>query len=275
MHVGRGRGSIENLHQVPRLGFGLIGLVCAEFHHQPARAFGQHCEGFEVHAFTAAGVDHDIVKTFEADGTVLHDLRDVIGAEINVGPSDDQQHPRRRTLDEAAGSFENRDASAFGADQRARHVKAVFGKQMVEVVSGDAARNVRELAADLFAVAVGETLESGVDFGAASTFTRAFAQDAGEIFVAGRADVQALAAVGENLKRLNIVVGLAGHDRVHAAGIIADHAAEGAAVMGRGIGRESEVVLFGFGAKAIEDDSRLHACDAARGVDFEDARHVF
>jgi hypothetical protein len=34
------------------------------------------------------------------------------------------------------------------------------------------------------------------------------------------------------------------------------------------IGRESEVVLLGFGAKAIEDDSGLDACDAALRINF-------
>src|ERR1700687_3088908 len=45
--------------------------------------------------------------------------------------------------------------------------------------------------------------------------------------------------------------------------------------MGRGIGSEGEVVLLGGGAKIIEDDAGLHARGAARGIDFEDARHVF
>ncbi len=125
-------------------------------------------------------------------------------------------------------------------------LKAAFGQQVVEVVSGNAARNVGKLAADLLAIAVGEGFEASVNFGAAS----AFADDAVEIFGAGRAHVQALAAVGENFERLDVVVRLAGHDRVHAAGVVADHASEGAAVVGSGIGREGEVMLFGCGAKA-------------------------
>ena len=125
---------------------------------------GSSARAFEIHAFAAARVDHYVVKAFEADGAVLHDLGNVVGAEINVGPSDDEQHSRRRTLDQSASRFEHRDASAFGADQRARHVKAVFGEQVVEVVSGNAARNVRELAAHLLAVAVGDGLETRCRF---------------------------------------------------------------------------------------------------------------
>src|SRR5208283_2196302 len=119
---------------------------------------------------------------------MLHDLRDVIGADVDIGPSDDEQHARRRTFDKAAGRFENRDARALGADERSRYVKAAFRKQVIEVVSGDAARNVRELAANLLAVAVGEGLEAGVDFGAAS----AFANEKVKVVGAGCANVQAL-----------------------------------------------------------------------------------
>ena len=45
--------------------------------------------------------------------------------------------------------------------------------------------------------------------------------------------------------------------------------------MGRGIGREGEVVLLGLGAKSIEDNAGLDTSDAARRIDFEDLHHVF
>ena len=44
--------------------------------------------------------------------------------------------------------------------------------------------------------------------------------------------------------------------------------------MGGGIGGEGEVVFFGGGAEMVEHDSGLYAGDAARGIDFEDPRHV-
>jgi uncharacterized protein (DUF4415 family) len=37
----------------------------------------------------AAGFDHDVVEAFKADGAVFHDLRNVIGADIDIRPSDD------------------------------------------------------------------------------------------------------------------------------------------------------------------------------------------
>src|SRR5271166_4170338 len=60
-----------------------------------------------------------------------------------------------------------------------------------------------------------------------------------------------------------------------AAGVVADHAAEGTAIVRGGIGGEGEMVFFGGGAKSVEHDSGLHAGDAAGGIDFENPRHVF
>jgi hypothetical protein len=44
--------------------------------------------------------------------------------------------------------------------------------------------------------------------------------------------------------------------------------------VGCGIGREGQVVFLGCSAQIIEDDAGLDARDAARGIDFENARHV-
>ena len=68
----------------------------------------------------------------------------MVGALIDVGIGDDQQDALRRALDQAACGFEHGGAGAFGADQRARDVEAVFRQQVVQVVAGDAAGNIRE-----------------------------------------------------------------------------------------------------------------------------------
>src|SRR5271163_2752536 len=116
---------------------------------------------------------------------MLHDLRNVVGADVNVGPSNNNQRSRRRTLHETAGRFKNGDARAFGADQSPGHIKAVLGEQVVKVVSRNSARNIRKLTAHLITAALGDRLQAGVDFGAASTF----ANVAIEIFCASRAYV--------------------------------------------------------------------------------------
>jgi len=62
---------------------------------------------------------------------------------------------------------------------------------------------------------------------------------------------------------------------MHAAGIVSDHAAESAAIVGGGVRTEREMVFFGGGAEIVEHDPGLYAGDAADGVDFENPRHVF
>ena len=82
--------------------------------------------------------------------------------------------------------------------------------------------------------------------------------------------LQAGAVVGDYFQGFDVVVGFAGHDGVDAAGVVADHAADGAAVVAGGIGREGEVMFFGGVAEGVEHDAGLHAGDAAGGIDLED-----
>ena len=63
----------------------------------------------------------------------------------------------------------------------------------------------------------------------------------------------------QHLELLDVVDGLAGHHRVHAARVVADHAAEGAAACVAGSGAEREAVLLGGVAQVVEHDARLDA----------------
>ncbi len=62
---------------------------------------------------------------------------------------------------------------------------------------------------------------------------------------------------------------------MHAAGVVADHSSERAAVVRRGIGGESQAILLCLSTKMVEDDARLHASETAHRIDFQNARHVF
>jgi hypothetical protein len=65
-------------------------------------------------------------------------------------------------------------------------------------------------------------------------------------------------------------------ERVTAAGVVAEHSADGAAAVCGGIWPEKEAGLFvgGF-AKMIEDAAGLNVAEAALGVDAQDLVHVF
>src|SRR5579862_2816540 len=83
------------------------------------------------------------------------------------------------------------------------------------------------------------------------------------------------AVIGQDFESFDVVVGLTTHDRVDAAGIVADHAADGAAVVAGGIGSEGEMEFFGGIAEMVEHDSGLHASDPALGINLENVPHIF
>jgi hypothetical protein len=82
------------------------------------------------------------------------------------------------------------------------------------------------------------------------------------------ANSETCAVVGEDFESFDIVIGFSGHHGMNAAGVVTDHAAEGAAVMRGGVGAEGEMVFFGGVAESVEDDSGLHAGEATSGINF-------
>ena len=61
---------------------------------------------------------------------------------------------------------------------------------------------------------------------------------------------------------------------MHAAGVVADHSADGAVSVGGGIGAESQAVLFRLVAQIVEDDARLDPGVSLRRIELADAVHV-
>jgi hypothetical protein len=61
---------------------------------------------------------------------------------------------------------------------------------------------------------------------------------------------------------------------VDTAGVVADHAADGATVVAGGIGSEGQMMFFGGVAEVIEDNAGLDARDAPFGIDLENVSHV-
>ncbi len=119
-------------------------------------------------------------------------------------------------------------------------------------------------------VAVGEVPQTAVDLAPPPA-----GSDGGrQIGVARRADGEALAVVGQDVEGGHVVGGAAGHDGVDAAAVVADHAAQGAAVVGGRVGPEGEAVGLGGGPQVVQHRARLHHGQAALGVDLDDPMHV-
>ena len=258
------------VHQAGGLGLGGGDGVGAEFGQQPAAAFGQQRQPFRIDASTPRVFDQQVVNALEADRLVGHDIGDVIGALVDVGIGDQQQDSRRRAFHQAARGLQHRDAGAFGPDQRAGHVEAIFGQQEVEVVARNPAGNIGIALANQVGILIPEFFQAGIDFSPPA----AFADDLLQFRIAGLAYFQTKAVVGEDIESFDVVVGLSRHDGMHAAGVVADHAAERAAVVSGRVRRESQMMFLGGVAQVVKNHSGLHPGGALPGIDFHDVIHV-
>ena len=156
--------------------------------------------------------------------------------------------------------FEDDGAGAFRPDERPGDVETVLGQQLVEVVARDPARDLRKPVADLTARIDRESI-------AAPRRSRRGGRPAAmmdvELCLRRRADGQLGAVVEQNPQLVDVVDGLAGEQRVRAAGVVADHAAERAAAVRRRIGTERQVVRLGAAAQRIEHDARAARAQCA------------
>ena len=139
----------------------------------------------------------------------------------HVGVPQDGEGPGRRVLDETHGRLEHHPERALGADQEPVEPAPVLGKQVLEGVARDLAPEAPELGAHRAEVLVDQGIHEVVSPACrARRHHRAIGEQDGEPL-----DVVDRAAVGE---------------RSRAAGVVADHPADRAARVGRGIGAEAE-----------------------------------
>ncbi len=176
----------------------------------------------------------------------------------------------RRARHQPHGGLQHGDASPFRAHQSPRHVEAVLGQQMGKVVARDAAGDVRIALPDQRRIAVAQLAQPAVDLASPA----AGADDAPQLLLARGADPQPQALIGEDLQLLDVVVRLAGHHRVHAAGVVADHAAESAVVVGGRIGTEGQTVRLGRVAQDVEHETGLDARAPCLRVQLHDAIQI-
>src|SRR5262249_17491311 len=149
-------------------------------------------------------------------------FRNAVSRGVDVFIAEDERGALGRPIDQPHLGGKNHDAGAFSPDQRARHVEAAFGQELIERVAGAAARDIGIAAGDESGALVAQRAQAGVDFGARAAFT----QDALEIFIGGGANAQAKAVIGQDVEFENVVHGASGHHGVDAAGVVADHTAK-------------------------------------------------
>jgi hypothetical protein len=144
-------------------------------------------------------------------------------------------------------------------------------QELIEVVTGNPARDLRIAIADERRIPIAEPFERRVDLTAAAPI----GDDAFEFVLARLTDPQPQTLVRQDLELLDVVDRIAAHHGVNAARVVPDHPAERAVRVRRGVRREGQMVLLGGFAQSVQHESRLDARVTRFGIKFDQATHVF
>ena len=187
-------------------------------------------------------------------GYNLDHLRHHVGGIRDVRVPDHHQGPAARYLHQADLRLEHGDQRALAAHQRPGQVEALLREQIVEVVAGNPAGDLRIAGADLAEVAVPDLPQPPVQLGPAA----ARGQDLLVLLVAGGADPAAQPVVGQDLQPAHGVRHLAVGLGRGTARVVADHAADGAAHMGGRAGADHQPVARQRVVHLVQRRARLH-----------------
>ena len=270
-HSGRRFEFCRGSEEVIRFSLGFFVGLGAELGEEEAAAFGEQAHVVDSKALAAHEVEKHGVDAFEADRAVFDDFGNGIGGEECVRESKHDETATGRRVHQVESRAKDGDECAFAADQGARDVEVVFREKLIEVVSRDAAWNFGEAAADFVGVLIADAAHACVDLSGTATSS----DDCGDFFLAGGADGHLCSVVEKNLQSPDVVGGQPAHDGVGTAGVVADHAADGAAIVGGRVGSEGQVMDFGGFTDAIEHDSRFDDGDSLCGVERDKTPHVF
>ena len=209
----------------------------------------------------------------------VDDLRDMIAGRGDVVVVHDDGHPLQHGRGQHQRGLQDRHAGALGADQRAGDVEALLGQQLIQVVPGHPARQPvdRRIAlADRAGVAVPQVAQPGVDL----AFAAAGRHDRVELVFLAVADPETLAVVGDHFQRVGVVRGARprtvqlGLHGMHAAGVVAHVAADGAPGVRRRIRPEDQAAPAGRPVELLVDDPGFRGDQPPVYVDVPDLGQV-
>jgi len=253
------------------LGAGIFCGPCAHLDEQEADALRELGEVAEGEALAAHEVDEEVIKPLKADGMVLKGAGNGIGGEEGISKAEDGEDAEGRAGGEVESGGDDVGAGALRADEGSGDVEVAFGEQLVKIESGDAARDAGKSFADEVGVGIADLSEAGVELTDAATGL----DFGGEFGGSCGADGESGSVIEDDVKGLDVIDDLAAEQAVDAATVVADHAAEGAAGVGCGIGRVGEVVEFGGVAETVKDDAGLDYGQPGIGINGCEAVHVF
>ncbi len=199
-------------------------------------------------------VDDATIEPFAGHGLELQQVGDVVACIRHRGVAESQHQAMRGVGDELDRGSGDDAERPFGAGEEFRDVEAVLGQQVLERVSRDLAREPAELRADRAEVPGDELAQFGE--------------------VVAPEGEEASPAV-DDLQLDDVVRHASVAERAWAAGVVADHAADGAAARCRRIRAETQPVGACGDLQLVLDDARVDDRGLGLGVDRVDAVQVF
>src|SRR5205823_9151164 len=115
--------------------------------------------------------DQAVVQPLHGERPVRDDLHHPATSGVDVRVAQDKERACRRAVDQTGRRLEHGDTGTFSADQGAGHVEAVLWKELIEVVTGDAALEFRISLTNQVGVAIAEGAQTGVDLSLPTTFS--------------------------------------------------------------------------------------------------------
>ncbi len=149
-------------------------------------------------------------------------------------------------------------------------MEVILRQQLVQIEPRHPSGDLRKPAPHLLGMSIAELFEPRIDLPdpAPRRDPRL------ELRLARRAHAHPRPVIQQHVQRHDIVDRLPAHQRMHAAGVIPDHAAQRASAMRRRIRRKGEVKLLRRLAHAVEHRPRLHVHRLRHRIDLADAVHV-
>ena len=224
--------------QSSRLGVGLVLGVAGEDDHEPATTLRQQVQGLGVHPAFPLERDEPVVEALQLLGLMRRDVRRGVRRAGDVRVAQHDQRLGGRLGDQAQLGVQDRDQRALAAGQRSGHVEALLGQQRVKVVARYPARDLRVALGDLIRAGLQQLPQGAVDPGAPAS-----GRDDGRVLlVAGRPGPEPLAVMSQHLEPDQVVDRLAVGLRGRPAGVVADHPAQRAVIVGGRLRAEHQPV---------------------------------
>ena len=140
--------------------------IAAKLQQKETAAVWEKREVIELQMFLSQIGDETAVERFQPDRPKFGHFRNVIRRVENIRIAEDQKRARRRAMDEADRRCKHHHTGAFGADERARHVKSFFRQQLVKVVAGNAPWNSWIARANKRSIMIAQLSEPRINFAA-------------------------------------------------------------------------------------------------------------